>query len=103
MIPTAARTSVHRMNILELVRQLWRTEPVRAAGYLAALIVFVASYLGIVVDEQGLTNSLLYLVPIILSTEKARGQVTPMATVAAQTVYAVPDVGDLDAGKGRPS
>lgn len=91
------------MNILDRLRQKWRTEPVRVTGYTAALIVFVAAKYGIVVDAQGLAESLAFILPIILGTEKARGQVTPMATVAAQTVPAIPDEGDLKAGKQGPS
>lgn len=90
------------MNPLELARRIWRAEPVRTAGYLAALVVFVAAKLGVVVDEQDLVTSLLLILPVVLGVEKARGEVMPVTNIASSSVYVGDDKGDRNAKRSRP-
>ena len=90
------------MNPLELARRIWRAEPVRTAGYLAALVVFVAAKLGVVIDEQDLVTSLLLILPVVLGVEKARGEVMPVTHLARSNVYVDDDKGDRNAKRSRP-
>ena len=89
------------MNPLEIARRVWRAEPVRCAGYLAALVVATASKFGLVVDAQDVSDVALQLVPIILGIEAARRQVMPMTTIANMTVPDT-DKGDRNAKRSRP-
>lgn len=90
------------MNPLEIARRLWRAEPVRCAGYLAALVVAVSAKLGLVVDEQDVSMIALSIVPIILGVEAARREVIPVTTVANMTVPPNDDKGDRNAKQSRP-
>ena len=63
---------------MDTIKALWLAEPARVAGYVAALIVFLAASFGVVVDEQSVVAAILYVVPIIIGTESTRAKVTPV-------------------------
>lgn len=63
--------------MLDRIKALWLGEPVLVAGALASVVVFLATKLGIVVDEQSVGAALLYVVPIIIGSAGARAKVSP--------------------------
>lgn len=82
--------------MLDQIKALWLAEPVRVVTALAAIIVFLAAKLGIVVDQQGVGEALLLVLPILLGGEGARAKVSP---VRQETGQASDDLLDLDAIK----
>ncbi len=63
--------------MLQNLRALYVTEPVRSVAMLVAVVVFAAAKLGVVVDEQNVGEALLLILPVLLGGEAARQQVSP--------------------------
>lgn len=63
--------------MLDRIRALWATEPVRVTTSTVAVVVFVAAKFNVVVDEAGLLEALALVVPILLGGEAARRKVQP--------------------------
>lgn len=63
--------------MLDRIRALWATEPVRVVTILVAIVVFIAAKIGVVLDPQDVGDALLLLLPILLGGELARANVTP--------------------------
>lgn len=63
--------------MLDYLRAIWRNNPVRVASIAAAGVVALASQFGVVLDEASVTETLALVVPILLSGQIARSQVTP--------------------------
>lgn len=65
-------------NLVNYVKNLYKTEPVVVFSAVAAAVVFVAANFGIVVDETSVLSALEYVVPILLGGAVARSKVTPV-------------------------
>lgn len=63
--------------MLDTIRALWVTEPVRVLTLLTAAVVFAAAKLGVIIDEQSVGEALALIVPVLLAGEAARGKVSP--------------------------
>jgi ABC-type Co2+ transport system permease subunit len=65
-------------NVINYVKNLYKTEPVVVLSAVAAAVVFVAANFGIVVDETSVLSALEYVVPILLGGAVARSLVSPV-------------------------
>lgn len=70
-------------NAFAALENLYRREPVRVLSTVASAVVFVGAKLGVIVPEQSVLHALEYVVPIILSSEIARGHVSPAGDTPA--------------------
>ncbi len=65
--------------MLQNLRAIYVTNPVRVITFAVALVIFLAAKLGVVVDEQNVGEALLLILPVLLGGEAARQQVSPAA------------------------
>lgn len=63
--------------MIDRLLNLWYDEPARVIAILAAAVVFAATRIGIVVEEQSVTTALLLVLPVLLGGEATRSRVTP--------------------------
>ncbi len=63
--------------MLNYLRVIYVTNPVRVITFAVALVIFLAAKLGLVVDEQNVGEALLLILPVLLGGEAARQQVSP--------------------------
>lgn len=82
---------------MDFVRALWAREPARVVARIAAAIVFVAAKTGVVISEQDLLPALALVLPFVLGGEAVRGNVTPVAKLAAPADQIPPDLVDRSA------
>lgn len=71
-------------NLLEALRNLWKSNPARVVAFVASAVVFVAAKFGIVVPEQTVLEALAYIVPILFGGEVTRGLVSPASKPASK-------------------
>lgn len=84
-------------TLLDNLQSLWRSEPARVTSALVAIVVLVASQLGVVLDPLDVGQYVLLLGGILLGGERIRATVSPLHTIADRTVPT--DVGDRRAAK----
>lgn len=65
--------------MLDRLKALWTTEPVRVVSALVALVVFAAAKAGVVLDARAVEEALALALPVVLGGELARARVTPTA------------------------
>jgi hypothetical protein len=63
--------------MLDRIKALWVTEPVAVTTTVAAIVVFVAAKLGILIDQQNVGEALGLILPILLGGAAARQKVSP--------------------------
>ncbi len=63
--------------MLNRLRALWATNPVRVTAILTSIIVFAAAKTGILIDQADVLEALTLALPILLGGEIARAKVTP--------------------------
>ncbi len=63
--------------MLDYLRAIWRTNPVRSASILTAAIIAAAKAAGLVLDEASVAEVVALVGLIIGGGEAARSQVTP--------------------------
>lgn len=69
------------MNIKSLINKLVdyaSANPVRTSASIASVVVFVATQLGIVVDQQSVAQALLLIIPVLVSAEVSHRKVSPV-------------------------
>lgn len=62
-------------------RKLWAKEPARVVSVVAAGAVFVCAKVGVVVPAQSVLSAVGFVLPLLLSGELIRSQVTPAPAV----------------------
>ncbi len=70
--------------MLDYLRAIWRTNPVRVTSFATAALVAIAAKAGVVLDEASVTEAVALVVPIILGGEVARSKVQPYAGEVGQ-------------------
>lgn len=62
--------------MLDRLKALWATNPVRVTAITASLIVFIAAKAGVVIDQPDVLEALALALPVLLGGEVARSQVS---------------------------
>ena len=63
--------------MLNKLKELWATEPIRVISVVVAVIAFVAGNFGVVVDEVSLVDSIVLALGALGVGQFARSKVTP--------------------------
>ncbi len=85
-----------RLMMLQRLRVLWATEPVRVQAGVVAFVLFLAAKAGVFVDPQSLGVAVALILPVVLGGEVVRQQVSPAAKEPEFTSF------DLEGRESEP-